>query len=167
MTDPTPTDPTPTTDRESIQRKRAARMAAIQGTYNIAVSGSKIGLDALSTQLQEQWRDSIAHDDAEWPMDAQPEQALLNDVLQGTHTHREAIDAAIAPTLKENWKPERMSAVMMAILRCATYELLHHHERSSAMLLDEYVSLAAGFFDNPELGFIHSALQQIAAQHRS
>jgi len=168
VTDAAPTSAPAATppDRESIQRKRAARMAAIQGIYNLTVTESKITMDKLSTQLQQQWHDSIAHQDAEWPIDAQPEQALLNDILQGVQSHKEAIIEAVRPTIKANWKPERMSPVMMAILHCAAYELLQHTERNTAMLIDEYVTLAAGFFDDPELGFVHSALQQIAQSHR-
>ncbi len=155
------------TDRASIQRKRSARMAAIQGLYNLAVTGAKTPLPVLREQLLQQWKDSIAHQDSEWPSDAQPEHALLDDLLQGVATHRESIDVTLNSIIKDNWKTERMSPVMLATLRCAIYELTHHPERPTAIIIDEYVTITSGFFDNPELGFVNSALHQLSEQLRS
>jgi N utilization substance protein B len=151
---------------ESLRRKRIARVAAVQALYNRSVLSSQLSAEKLATHVSEQWRDSIAEKEEDWGDEA-PEQALLQEVISGVMKNEADIDATLRTVIKENWRPERMSPVMLNILRCAIYELQHHTERKDAILLDEYVSIAAGFFDDPELGFIHSALQRLAQSLRA
>lgn len=153
--------------RKSLQRKRSSRLAAVQGLYHRDVMQSPISGEKLAEQLSAQWRDSIDTQDAEWPSDAMPEVALMRDILDGVIAHQTAIDAALESVIKADWKVARMNPVMLAILRSATFELNFRPDRKQAVILDEYVSLASGFFEGNELGYIHSALQQIAAQKPS
>lgn len=148
--------------RESLRRKRSARMAAVQALYSHAISDTKPSADKLIAQLKDQWSESIAADDAEWPSDDAPEQSMLSDVVSGTLTHLDDINAILDSAIKENWRSERMDPVMVAVLRCAVYELKHKPERKAEVILDEYVTIASGYFDGQELGFVHSALQQLA-----
>lgn len=147
--------------RESLRRKRSSRMAAVQGIYSLLVSDHTPTADHLFHTLNSQWKDSIATRGEEWPSTDLPEQTLLRDLLNGVIAHQSAMDERLADVIKSDWRPERMDPVMRAILYCALYELDYKPERKAPMLLDEYVSIASGYFDDPELGYIHSALQQI------
>lgn len=151
----------------SLRRKRSARIAAVQALYNRSIVNSKLAPEKLATQITEQWRDSIANKEEEWPDTELPEVALLSELLAGVMEHQESIDTTMRSVIKENWKPERMSPVMLSVLRCAIYELQHQKQREAAIILDEYVTIAGGFFDDPELGFIHSALQRLAGELRN
>lgn len=153
-------------DRASLRKKRSARLAAIQGIYNLAITGSKKPTEKLYQSLMDQWSDSIASQDEEWPSDDMPDTGLLRKLLDGVTQHQHDIDEALKSVVKENWKPERMDPVILAALRCAIYELQHHLELDKAVILDEYVSIAKGFTDDAELGFVHSALQSLATQLR-
>lgn len=150
----------------SIRRKRNARIAAIQALYNRSILNSTLAPEKLAAQITEQWRDSIATGEAEWPSDELPEAALLTELISGVSEQQERIDTVMRGIIKENWKPERMSPVMLSVLRCAIYELGERQDRDAAIILDEYVTIASGFFDDPELGFIHSALQRLAGDLR-
>lgn len=152
---------------ESLRRKRAARLAAVQALYNRQVTESPLSAEKLAEQVSSQWRDSLTAQEAEWPGDELPEQALLKEIITGVIAHEAAIDHSMGSVIKENWRPERISPVMRNILRCAIYELQHHTERKDAILIDEYASIAAGFFDESELGFVHSALQRLAQSLRA
>ena len=77
------------------------------------------------------------------------------------------MDEKLGSVIKDNWNTERMDPVMLAILRCATYELAFKPDRKTAVIVDEYVSIASGYFDGNELGFVHSALQQLVPILRS
>ncbi len=147
--------------RESLRRKHTARMAAVQALYSYGISERKPSADKLIDQLIQQWSESVGVDE-EWPADDKPEQAMLRDVVSGTLGHLEALDDTLASIIKENWKTERMDPVMIAILRCAVYELAHKPDRKTAVIVDEYVTIASGYFEALELGFVHSALQQLA-----
>ncbi|MAR55692.1 MAG: hypothetical protein CMM93_00770 [Rickettsiales bacterium] len=153
--------------RESLRRKRASRIAAVQALYTYAIREKPPLPAKLLEQITAQWQDSVQAQDSEWPMTDKPENALLEAVLLGTLSHLETIDTHIQLRIKENWKAERMDPVMRAVLRCAVYELAYFPERKTHMLLDEYVTIASGFFDGQELGYIHSALQQLAGDLRA
>jgi prepilin-type N-terminal cleavage/methylation domain-containing protein len=56
---------------------------------------------------------------------------------------------------------------MQALLEAGAYELIYYPETSAKILLDEYVALAAEFFDDPELGFVNGTLQELADALRS
>lgn len=152
--------------RESLRRKRAARMAAVQALYSYAVSEPKPQAGALVAQLQTQWKESAAQD-AEWPGEDLPEKTMLHDVVTGALARLAEIDATLSGIIKDNWRSERMDPVMLAILRCAVYELACKPERKTEVILDEYVTIAGGYFEGQELGYIHSALQQIAPEVRT
>lgn len=147
--------------RESLRRKRSARLAAIQGLYQYAMADYTPNIERLCETLSLQWKDSKATHDPDWPADDLPENALMRDIIAGTMEHITDIDNVLTSVIKDNWRPERLDPVMRSILRCAAYELQYQPKRHAAMLLDEYVSLASGFFDEAELGYIHSALQRL------
>lgn len=152
---------------ESLRRKRSARIAAIQGLYNRDVLNSTLPLEKHIEQLISQWRDSIAAKDEEWPSDDMPERAMLTDLLSGVCEHKKSIDESMATVIKDNWKPERMGAVMTAVLRCAIYELTHKTERKTAVIIDEYVSIASDFLDDNQLAYVNSAIHQLAESLRA
>lgn len=153
--------------RESLRRKHTARVAAVQALYSYAISEHKPSPEKLVEQLKAQWKESVRGADPEWPADDLPEQTMLSDVITGTISHLQAVDDTLASVIKENWKSERMDPVMLAILRCATFELAFRQDRKLPVLLDEYVTIAGGYFDGSELGYVHSALQTLAPLVRS
>lgn len=152
--------------RESLRRKHASRMAAVQALYSYEISDTKPSAERLFNQLVAQWGES-AGIDAEWPAEERPEQKLLRVIITGCLEHLGAIDATLGGVIKDNWRPERMDPVLIAALRCAVYELAYEPERKTAVIVDEYVSIASGYFEGAELGFVHSALQQLVPVLRS
>lgn len=152
--------------RESLRRKRSARIAAVQALYSYAMSANRPTADGLIAQLQTQWQESIAARDAEWPGEDLPEQSMLRDVISGVLGHLQAIDEQLQAVIREDWRDARMDPVMIALFRCATYELAYRTDRKLPMLIDEYVTIASGFFEENNLSYIHSALQRLGQQLR-
>ena len=150
----------------SLRRKRAARIAAVQGLYGRELMQSTQSPEKLLDQLMQQWQESIDRNDEEWPGSDLPERAMLADLLEGVIAHLTALDERIAVLLKENWKQERMDPIMVATLRAACYELCYKPDRKAAIILNEYVTIASGFLGESELAFTHSALQRLAADAR-
>lgn len=153
--------------RESLRRKRTARLAAVQGIYSYEVSERKPSAEKLKAAMMQQWRDSVDGRDEEWPSDDLPEKALMETLIEGVIESIDVIDGTLANVIKDNWKPERIDSVMRAILRCAAFELHAYPDRRAAMIVDEYVSIATGFFEEGELAFTNSALHQLVSQLRA
>jgi len=148
--------------RESLRRKRSARTAAVQRLYSLSMQQTRPAIDTLVNSLMEQWKDSIQSEEEGYSDEDMPDRVLLHRILLGATQHSARIDEALPLVIKENWTIERMNPVVLATLRCATYELLYLTDTKAPILLDEYVTIASSFTDNPELGFVHSALQTLA-----
>ena len=78
-----------------------------------------------------------------------------------------AIDRAIAATLSQNWKLERVDSILRAILRCGVYELVARRDVPARVVIDEYVAVAGAFFGGDEPGFVNGALDNIARRKRA
>ena len=151
--------------RESLAKKRSARLAAVQTLYRADVLGSTVPAERLVEQTLEQWAGNSRDSNPDWEVDSPPDKALLRGIVAGVREHVDAIDEQMYRVIKENWSAERMGPVLRSLLRCAVWELAYT-ERKAPVLIDEYTTITSGFFDEPELGYMHSALQQLAAQLR-
>ncbi len=77
------------------------------------------------------------------------------------------IDRAIAASLSEKWKLERVDSILRAILRCGVFELVARRDVPAKVVIDEYVAVAGAFFGGDEPGFINAALDTIARRKRA
>lgn len=62
---------------------------------------------------------------------------------------------------------DRLDATARAILRAGAFELIAAPEAPFEVVIDEYVEIAKSFFEGPEPGFVHAALDGIAIDVRS
>ena len=61
----------------------------------------------------------------------------------------------------------RVDAVMRAILRAGSYELLRRKDVPARVVIKEYVDVAGAFFERDEAGMINAVLDALARQYRS
>ena len=81
--------------------------------------------------------------------------------------HQVEIDRAIAASLSEKWKLERVDSILRAILRCGVFELVARRDVPAKVVIDEYVAVAGAFFGGDEPGFVNAALDtSLAASAR-
>ncbi|MDB6079878.1 MAG: transcription antitermination factor NusB [Akkermansiaceae bacterium] len=74
---------------------------------------------------------------------------------------KDAIDARLAAVV-ENFSPERIDPVDRAILRLATWEILHSPEVPAAVAIDEAIELAKRFGTTDSGRFVNGILDRIA-----
>ncbi len=79
----------------------------------------------------------------------------------GVDEHSAEIDALLTKYAK-GWALDRMPAVDRALLRLATYELLHHPEVPVAVVISEAVELASQFSTDDSSRFVNGVLSAIA-----
>jgi N utilization substance protein B len=124
-----------------MQGRRAARERALELLYEAEAKDSTAGavIDALP----------VAPD------------AYASMLAVGVDDHRPEIDELVARYAK-GWALDRMPAVDRALLRLATYELLHHSEVPVAVVISEAVELASQFSTDDSSRFVNGVLSAIA-----
>jgi N utilization substance protein B len=72
----------------------------------------------------------------------------------------------ISSNLAEGWSLERLDPVLIAILRCAIYELWCRADIPAKATIHEYVGLAYDFYQDKEPKFINGMLDKLARHLR-
>ncbi|MCR2814655.1 transcription antitermination factor NusB [Microbacterium jiangjiandongii] len=83
------------------------------------------------------------------------------EIVDGVIDNRDEIDEQITGVSKD-WSLNRMPAVDRAILRMATWEILHNDEVPAAVAIDEAVELAKEYSTDDSGAFVHGVLGRIA-----
>ena len=136
--------------------RHAARLASVQALYQMEISG------AGSLEVAEEF---AAYRFAELPV--APDAEFFNAIVDGVPRHQVEIDRAIAASLSQSWKLERVDSILRAILRCGVFELVARRDVPAKVVIDEYVAVAGAFFGADEPGFINGALDKIAKRKRA
>lgn len=149
-----------TTPARSLSRS-AARLAAVQALYQQDMEGTHL------PQLLKEFHDhrlgatigDVTYHDAEID--------FFDDLVTGSNSRSDEIDALIAGRLAEGWTLERVDRPMRAILRAGTYELLARADVPAASVISEYLDVAHAFYDKRESGFVNGLLDAIAKEVRA
>ncbi len=136
--------------------RSAARLAAVQALYQLEMEGTPLA--RLLHEFHEHRLGATIEDETY----AEAEVAFFDDIVSGTDTRREEIDALIAARLADGWSLERLDRPMRAILRAGTYELVARPDVPAATVINEYLDVAHAFYDKRETGFVNGLLDAIA-----
>jgi transcription antitermination protein NusB len=148
--------PAPSEKRSpSKQRRTFARLAVVQGLYQMEVAGSGMPI------IQAAFVDGHLPEVEAVTPDADKD--LFNGILVGVVEQQGYVDTHIAKRLAKGWKLERLDAVARAILRAGACELLKYRDKPPAPIISDYVEIAKSFFEGGvEPGFVNAALDSIA-----
>lgn len=149
----------------SLQKKSAARTAAVQCLYMAAITGETSAPSHHVTVLKKQLSDNRDEQKLRAGVPLEPNYALLETLLSGVESERGEIDTRIDGCLSGEWKRERMSPLLIAILQCAVFEMCFGKEIAPKIIIDEYTRLTRSFFADTEVNFVHGALNKIAQQY--
>ena len=142
--------------RDRADARHSARLGAVQALYQMEISGVPAG------EVAEEFAE---HRFTELPVP--PDADFFADIVQGVPRHQVEIDRAVAASLSQNWKLERVDSILRAILRCAVYELVARRDVPAKVIIGEYVAVADAFFGGDEPGFVNGALDTIARRKRA
>ncbi|AWN38443.1 transcription antitermination factor NusB [Methylobacterium radiodurans] len=144
-----------------IEGRAGARLAVVQALYDMDISGKGV-LDALA-EFEAHWIgreiDGVAHPPAET--------AFFRDLLRGAVEEQRAIDPQIDQALTQGWPLRRIEAVLRAILRAGTYELMFRRDVPARAAISQYVDVAHSFYTGDEPGLVNAVLDRIARQTRA
>ena len=136
--------------------RHSARLCAVQALYQMEMSGG--GADEVAEEF-------ATHRFADMP--AEPDGEFFSTIVKGVPRHQVEIDRAIAASLSEKWRLERVDSILRAILRCGVFELVARRDVPAKVVIDEYVAVSGAFFGGDEPGFINAALDTIARRKRA
>ena len=96
---------------KTANKRGAARLAAVQALYQMEMVGG--GAEEVAQEF-------VEHRFAELQNIAglaAPDEAFFTTILIGVPQHQVEIDRAVAGSLSEKWKLERVDSILRAILR--------------------------------------------------
>lgn len=128
--------------------RRASRRLAFQLLYQNDISGCDI--EETLAQVKR------------WPLEKLDKEGLeyVQDVVRGTFSHREEIDAILTPVF-EHWRLKRVGVSERNILRLAVYELLYRPDVPARVSINEAVNLAKRFADIKSWSFVNGVLDNV------
>ena len=143
------------------EERSAARLASVQALYQMDVSGKSV-IDALA-EFEAFWIGREVDGVEFKPSDIE----FFRNVLSGMVQNQRAIDLKVDAALAKGWPLARVEAVLRAILRAGTYELMFRKDVPVRVVISEYVDVAHSFYDEDEPGLVNAVLDAIAREVRA
>lgn len=156
---------TPPSGKPVLNKRRAARFAAVQALYQIELGGERpetvcreFGEHRLAQLLEPVEVELPSPEvDREW----------FTIVVKGAWAARYDLDPQIETCLAEGWTLARCGFLLRATLRAGAFELAQRTDVPVKVVINEYVELAHLFFDANEPAFVNAVLDRLAPRLRS
>ena len=143
-----------------IQRRRLARLSAVQALYQMELADQKSKL--VVREFNEHWFENAAS-----AGEVTAEEEFFELLVLGVVAEQDTIDKAIAGKLNKKWTLKRLDVILRAILRCASYEMLRLFDVPGVVIIDQYVGLTRDFYEGSEANFVNAALDKLAREIRT
>jgi N utilization substance protein B len=144
------------------RRRSVARLAAVQALYQLELN--------RGTGPETVVREFTLHrlgQEIEGDRYGEADPALFSDIVRGVAGDLDRLDGTICEVLSEDWPLLRLDAVLRAILRAGTYELVHRRDVPPRVSINEYTTIAHAFFSGKEPGFANGVLDRLGRSLRA
>ncbi len=128
----------------------------VQALYQLELGGG-----AADGVVEEFRVHRLGAEDGPLQHDDDIDDALFADIVRGVAGKRGALDETIDAALDKDRSVDRLEAVMRAILRAGTYELVERADIDPALTIHEYVAVARSFFNEREPALVNAVLDRI------
>lgn len=149
----------------SLERKTAARIAAVQCLYQYAMGDEKRTPEQLTETLKTRLKNNKSEMKVILGGTQEPHYALLQSLVAGVRERNAEIERRLDSVIKEGWKRGRMSPVLVALLQCAIFELFFYKEVSPKIIVAEYTRIAGRFLDDKDVQFLHGGLIELCEKY--
>lgn len=143
------------------EKRSAARLAAVQALYEMEMSGK--GVAEAVAEFEAHWIGRSV-DEVEFKPAEEP---FFRDLVAGVVQDQRLIDQKVDTALAKGWPLVRVEAVLRAIMRCGTFELLRRADVPAKVAISEYVDVAHAFYDGDEPGMVNAVLDSIGRELRA
>lgn len=95
------------------------------------------------------------------------DEVFLDSLLAAGIGDVKKIDGEISEFLKDSKDFKKMDEVVKEIMRLGTFELKFMSDIPAKVIIDEYVDIAASFFDDRRITFVNGTLDNLAKKFRA
>lgn len=149
----------------SLQKKSAARMAAVQSLYTLSFHDTRPSIAKQIASLKERLHNNQGEQKLLVGKAVEPNYKLVETLLTGIEDNADEINHRIDGVFSGDWTRDRTSPILIAILQCSVYELFFSKEINPKIILDEYSRLTRHFFGDAEVDFVYGALASLVQQY--
>ena len=136
-------------------RRSLARLAAVQALYQVEMT------DASAKHVVGEFL-TTCHNGIFEGQSSEADLVKFEAIVLGVEERKSELDEHISASLSQDWSLERLAAVLRAILRAASFELVAALNVPARVVINEYVALAHAFFEGDEPGFVNGILDRLA-----
>ena len=150
--------------RRSDGRSRSvSRLAVVQALYQMELS------DQDSESAIAEFIEYRMGQEVDGEKLAEADKKYFAGIVRGVVDNQEEIDRALAVATGKSWSYDRIDAIMRAVFRACTCELMIQPQVPFRVVLTEYTNVATAFFEEkgPEIPFISGVLHRIARELRA
>lgn len=144
--------------------KRLARLAAVQGLYQIAL------LPRAAAEIIKDFREhpaGLVQEMMDGDTPSAVEQELFADIVTGVTENAVALDEMIAGAFDAKVSADRVEILLRAILRAGAFELHYHGMIPAGVIINDYVDITHAFFGAKEPGLVNAVLDKLGKHLRS
>lgn len=144
-----------------VEKRAAARLAAVQALYQMDVAGT--GINEILAEFESHWIGREVEGDQYQPADL----TLFRDIMSGVLADQRTLDLMIDDILQKGWPLARIESVLRAILRAGSYELKGRRDIPARVVITEYTDIGGAFFERDEVGMVNAVLDGLAHKLRA
>ena len=147
-----------------LLKRSLSRLIAVQSLYQYDFYQGQIAIDLIAQQLVENY---FLSGDEELALSYRDkiDDNLLKSLISGVILALPDIDEEMQSLLNEGWEIDKLSDVLLPILRLAIFELKFMKDVPTKVVISEYVDLAACFYEVKKVTFVNGILQNIANKY--
>lgn len=152
------------TEKATHHKRTLSRLMAIQIFYQHNFFGDEKKLTEVKEDVIENYALDFEEDISSYR--EKIDENFLNNLVAGLELDSKKIDEEISEFLKEGWNLEKLDDVVYQILRLGAFELKFMKDTPLKVIIDEYVDIAASFFDDKKITFVNATLENLAKKFR-
>ena len=141
--------------------RSAARLAAVQALYQMDVSAKSV-IDIFA-EFETFWIGREVEGIEFQPSDL----SFFRDIVSGVVENQRPIDQRVDAALAAGWPLKRVEAVLRAILRAGTFELMYRKDVPARVVITEYVDVTHSFYGEDEPGLVNAVLDNLTREVRA
>lgn len=147
------------------RRRTLTRIMAVQVFYQFEFFEKKQDLDVLKNNLVENY--ALHADEEVSSYREKIDYEFLRNLVNGLSLAHVEIDQEVTSFLRGEWTLEKLPNILLQILRFGAFELKFTRDIPFKVLINEYVDIAAMFFDSTKITFVNSVLENLAKKYRA
>lgn len=152
---------------DSFAAKKLARLVAVQALYRASFAEETLG-EIIAATLDQAGQIIEGEDEGDGlPVLDKPDPELFASIVNGVTQNQETLQEMLKGALDARHSFDRMEKLLRNILLAGAYELHHHADIQSGIIINDYVDVARAFFAAKEPGLVNAILDKLAKTLRS